>query len=822
MRLALRLLLRELRNGDILTLLFALILSVATVTGIGLFVDRLQASFTQQSATLLAADRIVRSHSEIPESWLLMAQERALETAQKVSFSSMVFSDTGLQLSQISAVTSEYPLRGKYLVDDMAYRPGVETSQGPNRGEVWVSSRLASLLHVGIGDTVQVGEADFIVRRFLVRDPGSTGSAFSIAPRAMMHFDDLSSTQVIQPGSRVSYRMLLAGSEDNLAQYKTWLTPQLEKGQRWRGPKEGGGQGINATINRAEAFLLLAGTLAVVMSGVAMALASSRYVTRHLKQIAVMKTLGATPQKIAQLLLLQLLWVFLLGTSIGLLLGWIAQALIAYSLSSLLSTVLPDAPIQGLWLGTVTGLMSLLAFCLPLMLRLFHVSPLTVLQPSSQIEVRSVVVYIAGFIGMYGLMVIYTGGLILPSIMTLAITLVALLIGGIGYLLFKLGRRLTTGVTSGWQIGLAALRRRLLSNLFQLLVFTLIIMLGLILLGIKSSLISDWQKQLPANAPNHYLFNVQADEVPLISAMADNLAIPVTDWFPMVRGRVTHINDISADSLFLPESDQPEIFERELNLTWADTLSADNVLLEGEFTASTQGLSIEATAAAEAKVKMGDILTIAIGGNDYRLPITSIRSVDWSSMRPNFYLILPKSILAEFPANYVSSLFLDDTNTRAFYQKMADYPTVSMLNVGDLILQIQGIIAQVSQAIQLVLVFILASGVLVLIASVRASLDERLEEGALLRTLGASKALIRQSMLVEFGFLGFCAGFVAAVGAELCLFALQVLLFELNASWHPLTWVIGPLFGFLAVSFIGLYAGRSVLKVPPMRMLQAL
>ncbi len=819
--LAVKMLIREIRNGDVLTLLFALILSVSTVTGIDLFVDRLQTSFTVQSATLLAADRVVRSNAAISAERVEYAREQSLEVAQKTSFSSMVFSNEGLQLSQVSAVTESYPLRGSYLIDNESFGVGYEVENGPKIGEIWVSSRLASLLDVTIGDAVFVGEKELVIKHFLVRDPGSTGSAFAIAPRAVINQGDLVATEVIQPGSRARYSLLLAGDEEGLNQYEEWVTPNLQKGERWRTPKSGG-QGVNAAINRAESFLLLAGTLAVVMSGVAMALASSRYVRRHLTQVAVIKTLGATPKKIASILLSQLAIIFIVGTGVGLLLGWLIQEMIALSLASLLSTVLPNASITNLWLGFITGLMSLLAFCLPLLMRLFNVSPLTVLHPAGKIQLKSLQLYIVALLGMYLLMVIYTGGVLLPSIMIVAIFVVAMVIGLIGFALFKLGRQLTSGVVSGWQIGLASLHRRLMGNLFQLLVFTLIIMLGLILIGVQSSLVSDWQKQLPNDAPNHYLFNVQESEVAQISDIANELQIPVNEWYPMVRGRVFQINGQEADTLIIEGKEEPELLSREMNLTWSNTLGEDNVLLEGEFGSDIQGLSIEESAAKEINLKLGDVIGIKIGGLDYQLPITSIRSVDWSSMRPNFYLILPQSILSDFPANYVSSVFIEKENVQSFYKKMADFPTVSMLNVGDLIQQIQTIIAQVSQAIQLVLFFILSSAVLVLNASVRASLDERLEEGALLRTLGASKTLIRQSMLVEFGFLGFSAGVIGALAAELCLFGLQTFVFELTPTFHPLMWILGPTTGFFVVSIIGLYAGKSVLTVPPMRMLRSL
>ncbi|MEC8081323.1 MAG: ABC transporter permease, partial [Pseudomonadota bacterium] len=300
-----RLLLRECKTGDVLTLLVALVLSVATVTGIGLFVDRLQQSFEVQSANLLGADRSVRRDDPIPAEWINQAQSEGLETAQTASFSSMVFSDQGLQLAQLSAVSSNYPLRGEFLVDQQMFGTGVSTKAAPASGEIWLSSRLASLLGAGISDEVRVGEVSLRVTKFLVRDPGSATSAFAIAPRAVMNQEDLAATQIIIPGARVRYAFLYAGEEGNLERFDASLRPMLGEGERIRTPIERG-ERVGNTVNRAESFLLLAGTLAVVMSGVAMALASSRYVKRHLTQFAVMKTMGATPKKLSSLMAIQI------------------------------------------------------------------------------------------------------------------------------------------------------------------------------------------------------------------------------------------------------------------------------------------------------------------------------------------------------------------------------------------------------------------------------------------------------------------------------------------------------------------------------------
>ncbi|QUX95905.1 ABC transporter permease [Marinomonas sp. CT5] len=819
MSFALRLMLRDIRSGDLITLLLALIISVSTVSSIGLFIDRLQLSFEKESANLLAADRLIRSDEPIPDQWIGKANELNLQTTQRTSFTTMMFADNSLQLSQLSAVSSGYPLKGAYLVDDTLFGSGKSSTERPNKGEVWVSSRLASLLNIKLGDLVEVGDISLKVSKYLVRDPGSSGSAFAISPRAVMSMEDLAATNVIIPGSRVRYYLLLAGDKEALQQYEDWITPQLKDGQRWRTPTQRG-ERIGDTIGRAESFLLLAGTLAVVMSGVAMALASARFVKRHLMQVAILKTIGATPRILGRLFLLQLLILFVVGAVIGLAIGWGMQEIIASLLSGLMSTKLPEPSIDRLWLGAATGLISMVVFCFPLMSRLIKISPLSVLQPTAKIEFNSLAIYVVGFIGMFGLMCLYTKGFLLPSIMTVAILGIALFVAAIGWFAFKLGRSLTSGATSGWQIGLASLYRRLIPNLFQLLVFTLIIMLTLILVGIKSSLIADWQQQLPKDAPNHYLFNVQADQIAPIDDQTTQLGLKKSDWFPMVRGRVTAVNDESIQSLYPEEKGEPELYERELNLTWSDTLGKGNELVEGDFAA--EGLSVEERAAEEANLTIGDKLTINIGGNVITLPITSVRSVDWGSMQPNFYLILPKSALEDYPANFVSSLFVSDTKAQAFYRSMANFPTVSILNVGDILKQVQTIIGQLSQAIQLVLLCILSAGALVLLASVRSTLEERLEEGALLRVLGARGALVRQALLVEFGALGFFSGLIAAIGAETCLLGLQVFVFDAEASFHPLLWILGPLIGVVIITTIGIFASRTVLKVPPMLLLRGL
>ena len=477
MSFAFRLLLRDIRSGDILTLIIALIISVSTVTAISLFIDRLQLSFEQESASLMAADRLISSNEKIPAEWINKTSDISLQHAERAAFSTMVFANGALQLSQISAVSQSYPLIGEYLVEQKLFGEGAPLSSPPQQGKIWLSSRLASLLKVDLGDQVEVGEATLTVSRFLVRDPGASGSAFAISPRAVMNMADLDATEVIIPGSRIRYSLLIAGDRPALEAYESWIKPQLNDNQRWRTPVREGEQ-IGDTIGKAQSFLLLAGTLAVILSGIAMALASSRFVKRHLMQLAVLKTIGATPKQIVGIFIIQFMVIFIIGVVIGLALGGGIQAIISTLLAELMSTTLPAPSFSRLWLGAATGLISMLAFCVPLLQRLIRISPMSVLQPGIKLQQNTIIIYSIGFIGMYALMCLYTQGFLLPSIMTLAILTIGLVVSLIGYFVFRLGRSLSSGATSGWQIGFAALYRRLIPNLFQLLVFTLIIMLG--------------------------------------------------------------------------------------------------------------------------------------------------------------------------------------------------------------------------------------------------------------------------------------------------------------------------------------------------------
>ena len=484
MPFALRLLIRDLRSGELLTLLFALIISVTTVTSISLFIDRLALSFEQESANLLAADRLISSDDPIPDQWQQKAERLSLQQASRVGFRTMLFAGDALQLSQISAVTDTYPLKGQFLIDSSLFGKGEAYSGSPKKGNIWLSSRLASLLNISLGEQVEVGETSLTVSQYLVRDPGSTGSNFAISPRAVMNQADLAATQVIIPGSRVNYALLLAGERETLTEFESWVTPQLDEGQRWRTPIQKG-ERIGDTISKAESFLLLSGTLAVFLSGIAMALASVRYVKRHLMQLAVLKTLGATPFALTKLLTIQFGIVFIIGTTLGLILGWFGQDVISSLLSGLMSTALPEPTAGRLWLGAATGFVSIIAFCLPLLQSLIRVSPMSVLQPAAKVAPNTLLVYIVGLTAMFGLMCVYTKGWILPSIMMLTMLVVGIVVSLAGWLIFRLGRGLTSGATSGWQIGFAALYRRLMPSLFQLFIFTLIIMLGLVLIGVK-------------------------------------------------------------------------------------------------------------------------------------------------------------------------------------------------------------------------------------------------------------------------------------------------------------------------------------------------
>ncbi len=822
-----RMAMRDLRSGEMGLLLVALVVAVGTVTSISLFVDRLHQALLQESANFLAADRQVSSSQPIPGLFREEAAARNLATAETIVFPSMVFAGDNNQLASVKAVSGSYPLRGELIVSDAPFVRGYPVEDVPAPGEVWLDSRLFPALGLSLGDELEVGVAKLTVSRVLVAEPDRGGSFFDLGPRLLMNVADVPATEVIQPGSRISYRLLLAGAEDQLEDLKDRLADDLEPNFRWVSIRESSPR-IGSALDRAESFLLLGGLLGVLLAGIAVALSAHRYAARHFDHVGVLKTLGATPQQILAGFLNILLLVGAVAIVLGLAAGGLLHLLIVELLSSLIPVKLPAPGVQPFILGAATGLICALSFAMPAFIHLRDISPMRVIRRDIGVAPLSQwLSYGAAAAGSLILLVWYTQSLMLTFWTLAGAVTVVLVFGALAYFLLRSGRAVGMQARSGWRLALSGLQRRRRESTVQILIFGLAIMLLLVLVLLRTELVTEWRNQVPENAANHFVMNIAAEDVAQVQELIDTEATSGDFLYPMIRGRVVAVNGMDAttyqETVVGPREGQRIMSER--NLTWTAAKPENNEITAGRWwTADSTAAeaSLELDYAEDFKLKLGDELTFNIGGQEKVATVTSIRSLEWESMSPNFFIILSPGALQDFPATYMTSFYLERKNKIFLNTLLSAYPTITVIEIDALIAQVKSIVDRVTQAVELVLALVLASGCLVLIASIQASRDARMSEHALVRTLGGTRKLIGSSLAAEFAVLGTFAGVVAVVGAELTVAVLQSQVFELSMGIHPWIWPVGPLVGGLVIVTVGLLGSRSLVSSPPMMVLRGL
>ena len=824
--LAFRFLQRDWRSGELSLLAIALVLAVATVAGIGLFVDRLAAALVSQSSEMLAADRVISSSAPVPPAWRERAGQLGLRTASTLAFSSMVFVRDTSQFVSVKAVDEPYPLRGVLIVADRPFVAGVRAASGPARGDVWVDSRLVPALGLKLGDRVAVGVAQLVVRRVLISEPDRSGGLFDLGPRLLMNIADVPSTGVVQPGSRVAYRLLVAGDEAALEALHTAIAGELRAGLRWQGVRDES-PSVGAALDRAQSFLLLGGLLGVLLSGIAVALAAHRYSARHFDHVAVLKTLGQGPSGIRGLYFRMLAMIGSSATLVGCALGYLLHVAILAALGRLVTVTLPPPGFAPFLLAAGTGGICLAAFAVPPMLMLQSVSPMRVIRGDTAGDPRSLrLAYGAGALGCVGLLLWYSKSLTLTAMILTGGGAIVAVVLALAWSLLRLGRVAGMQAGSALRLAMAALQRRGLQNAVQIMVFSFAIMLLLVLTLVRTALLDDWRRQLPQNVPNHFVMNILPEEVAPVQQMLRAETGEVLALYPLVRGRLTQVNGVPVEQWVARHRAQglpAQAGDKERNLTFSATLPEGNRVVAGNWWAADERralASLDEDLARSSGIKVGDSLTYSVFDRDVVVTVANLRKVDWDSMRPNFFMILTPAVIKDFPATYLTAFHLPPQRKIFLNAFLTRFPTVSVLEMDGLIEQVRGIVDRVTAAIELVLGLVLVAGALVLVAAVLTTLDERVREHALLRTLGGSRRLIRGALAAEFVALGAAAGLLAAIGAEISVYALETRVFQLSAPLHPLLYLAGPLAGVLIIGAVGLIATRRVLTTPPVVVLR--
>ena len=817
---SIRLLLRDWRGGELGVLLSALLLAVSLVVAISGFVNRLQFNLERESASFLAADLVVSSSRDIPQEWWTKASADLLATGETVTFSSMVISETDeMFLASVKAVGGGYPLRGALRVDVGNARL---SDKSPVPGQVYLAPRLIQQLDTSVGDEVYVGDATLKVGGILLEEPDSTTGFFGYGPRLIMHVDDLEATGVIQPGSRATYRLLLAGDSIALEQYQNWVEPQLVQGQRLLSVDQSQ-PGIGATLDRARGFLLLAGSLGVMLAAAAILVAARRFGERHTDQVAVMKSLGATQKTIRALYALSLTWLGLFAITLGSAIGWVAQDAMFNALADQLPGEITRIGVTPYITGAVTALVCVAFFAWPPLARLGSVSPLRVIRRETTIaDSTRGADLLLGTLSLGGLMLWYSRDIQLTAALLGSIGITV----GLGFFVAKglLGgtRQIGSSAGSVWRLALAGMQRRGTASAFQVVIFGIAIMLLLVLTAVRTSLLDQWRLQIPEGTPNHFILNVAPiDEAPLLQFFADR-DIEVGDLYPAARGRIMEVNGKA-----LPDwgADASGPRQREANFTSTDAKPEGNEILSGEWWSigSDQPLiSLEDGFADDIGAQVGDELTLRIAADEFKVTVASIRSVNWESMQPNFFVIFPENLLDQFPTTLFTSFYLEPDEKYRVSELLEFMPTITLIEVDVAIQEIKTIIDQVSQAIELVLLIILVAGALVLIAGVSSSVDERLHESAILRALGAGRITLLGAVAIEFAAMGALAGVLAIMGSEAAGWVLQTQMLELDYQVQWLLWPLGIVMGALIIGCLGTYACRRVVYAPPLQVLREL
>jgi putative ABC transport system permease protein len=797
LKLAFRMLSRDWRAGELTILIAAMVLAVASIGTVGFFADRVKGALGKQANLLLGADVLISGDRPLPETFDAEAKKRGLTSTPVLRFNSMVRREdgdaagTGAVLTDVKAVAPKYPLRGTVMLVDGANESGTAAPDIPARGVAWPDTRLAARLNIKVGDTVAVGDATLKVGAIVQQEPEVASGLLAIGPRLLINLDDVPATNLMQPGNRATWRLLVAdlSTRGALDPYLKWLQAELKAGQRMENVRDLRPE-VRQTLERAEQFLGLSALVAVILAAVAVALAASRYLRRHLDAAAMLRCFGAPRRQALALFVLQFAALGVLASVAGIALALLGQSLLVALLTAVAPADLPPPGLLPAASAFGTGVILLFGFALPPLIALANVPPLRVLRrdlprPKS-------------------------GGI------------VAYLLGAAVIVLKRVPQR---GAT--WRFGLANLRRRPLASSLQIGALALGFMALLLLTVVRGDLMQNWRASLPPDAPNHFVLNVLPEQVDGVRAAMKQGEVS-TPLYPMIRGRLVEVNGTRLDTAQYADTRSRRLAEREFNLSFASDLPKSNRIVAGKWfdgaTGPAAGISMEQGIAEALRLKLGDKLTFDIAGTPATAAITSLRKVEWDSFRPNFFTLFAPGVLEQMPQTYLGAVRLPEGQKAAAWLAavVQEYPNVLAVDVGEIMRQVQMIIGQVAKAVEFVFLFTLLGGLLVLQAAIAATQDERRFDAAILRTLGASRAQLSAAQNAEFLVLGALAGTLGSAGATAIGYVLSDRVFNIPFSANPMVWLYGIAGGMIVVTLAGWLGTRGTMRQPPLAVIRQL
>ncbi len=810
---------RDWRSGELSLIAIAILLAVASLSSVSFFTDRIRQATEIQATELLAADLVLRSGRAIAAEIVDLAKSEQLTTALTTSFRSVIVANEKLQMAEVKAVEAAYPLRGQLRTSESLFAPETRTEETPAPGAVWADPRLMQLLGLQMGDAIRLGAAQFTIARILTYEPDRGGDIFNIAPRLLMHLDDVAATELILPGSRVRYQLLVGGGLDEVARFREKIEGLDDEQLQVRGIRDARPE-LKAALERAEQFLGLAALVSIALAGLAVAMSAQRYALRHFDNCAVMRCLGAEQRLISRLYLLQMLILSLLSSLSGIGLGFLAQEALVSLASGLTKDALPRPSIYPVFYGLVAGTVTTIGFAMPQIQRLSRVSPLRVLR-------RELAPVAPGGLLTYGI-AISTLALLTPwqsgSIKLTAYTFSGLIVTVcLLFLVARLVIRYLSGLRShaglAVRYGLSNIRRRAKLSVAQIIGIGSGIMVMLLLFLIRTDLLENWRERLPEGTPNYFLINIQADEVAALRAFLQQDAALTAALYPMIRGRLVAINGTTVAPDSYPGQRAQRLAAREFNLSWAKDMQANNRLVQGSWWQAGEEatlFSVEAGIAETLGIGLHDTLSYSIGGREVSGKVANIREVEWDSFEVNFFVIANPGALDELPGTYITSLYLPPEKRQLLIALVQSFPSVTVFDIDALISQVRLIMNRVIRTVEFVFGFTLLTGLVVLLAALQTTHDERTKESALLSALGASRRKILAILTAEFLCIGLITGILAALAASCVEFILARFVFNLEVSINLWVWLVAPLLCTAVVVIGGLVGTRKVLHTPPL------
>ena len=844
---------RDLRSGELRLLMVAVTLAVAALTAVGFFSDRLQAGLQRDARQLLGGDAVVVSDNPPAAPWVEQADRLKLRHVLTLTFPTMGRADDAqggaTRLVALKAVGDGYPLRGQLrLARDAADREGQPTSGIPERGTVWVDAALLEALALKSGDALLLGDARFRIAELIALEPDRGTGFMTFAPRVMLNAADLRATGLVQPASRITYRLAVAGDEPAVRQYLTWAEAEVKKPEVHGVRLESLGSGrpeMTRTLDRAEKFLSLVALLAALLSAVAVALAARGFAARHLDDCAMLRVLGLPQRAIAGAYTVEFVLVGLAASAAGVLIGYAVHHVFVALLAGLVDAALPPPSVWPVLFGIGIGLTLLVAFGLPPVLQLAQVPPLRVLRRDvGALKPASLAVLGLGVAGFAALLLAVSSDLTLGLIAVGGFAGAAAVFALLSWVAVKGLRRAVNEQTAPRWLVLATRQMSARPAYAVVQISSLAVgLLALVLLVLlRTDLISSWRAATPADAPNRFVINVMPDQGEAFRATLKDAGVTKMDWYPMFRGRLVAINGKPVNPTDFSDDRAQRLVDREFNLSHAAERPPHNEISAGRWQPNEAGaVSVEQGLAETLGLKLGDRMTFDIAGTPAEGKITSLRKVDWASMHANFFVMFPLAEMPDMPITYIAAYrapeiwpprasasreSLPPEGARATLGRpgggaagfdnalVRQFPNITNVDMSATLAQVQRVLDQVIRAVEFLFGFTLMAGLIVLFAAVSATREERAREFAIMRAVGASSRLLGDVQRAELVGVGLLAGFLASAVAVGVGWAMARYAFEFN--WTASPWV--PLAGSAVGAVLALVAGwwglRDVLRRP--------